>query len=154
MFSFQHIEYLIILTIILPLVLLYFFVLYWKKETVKKIGDERLVKEMIKNYSSQKFALKFVLILAAFALGTLALANLRSPNGAEKVNRNGIDIMIALDVSKSMLAQDVKPNRLDRAKQALGKLIDNLDNNRIGIVVFAGRAYLQMPLTGDHGAAN
>ena len=153
MFSFQHIEYLIILAIILPLVLLYFFVLYWKKETIKKIGDERLVKEMIKNYSPQKFALKFVLILAAFTLGVFALANLRSPQGMEKINRNGIDIMIALDVSKSMLAQDVKPNRLERAKQALGKLIDNLDNDRIGIVVFAGRAYLQMPLTGDHGAA-
>jgi Ca-activated chloride channel family protein len=61
--------------------------------------------------------------------------------------------MIALDVSKSMLAQDVKPNRLERAKQALGKLIDKLSNDRVGIVVFAGRAYLQMPLTGDHGAA-
>ena len=71
----------------------------------------------------------------------------------EQVNRNGIDVMIALDVSKSMLAQDIKPNRLERAKQALGKLIDKLGNDRIGIVVFAGRAYLQMPLTGDHGAA-
>lgn len=153
MFRFQHNEYLIILAILLPLVLLYFFVLFWKKETIKKIGDVRLVKEMTKNYSSQKFALKFILVLAAFGLGVFALANLRSPKGVEKVNRSGIDIMIALDVSKSMLAQDVKPNRLDRAKQALGKLIDNLDNDRIGIVVFAGRAYLQMPLTGDHGAA-
>jgi len=153
MFRFQHNEYLIILTIILPLVLLYFFVLYRKKEAIKKIGDVRLVKEMTKNYSPQKFALKFTLVLAAFSLGVFALANLRSPQGMEKVNRSGIDIMIALDVSKSMLAQDVKPNRLDRAKQALGKLIDNLDNDRIGIVVFAGRAYLQMPLKGDHGAA-
>ncbi|MEP7256674.1 MAG: VWA domain-containing protein [Ferruginibacter sp.] len=153
MFRFQHIEYLFALAAIPVVVLLYFFVLRWKKKTIKKIGDERLVKEMIKNYSPLKFAVKFVLILAAFALGAFALANLRSPNGAEKVNRNGIDIMIALDVSKSMLAQDVKPNRLERAKQALGKLIDNLDNDRIGIVVFAGRAYLQMPLTGDHGAA-
>ena len=73
--------------------------------------------------------------------------------GVEQVNRNGIDVMIALDVSKSMLAQDIKPNRLERAKQALGKLIDKLSNDRVGIVVFAGRAYLQMPLTGDHGAA-
>ncbi len=153
MFRFQHIEYLFALTAIPVVILLYFFVLRWKKKTIKKIGDERLVKEMIKNYSPQKFALKFILILAAFTLGVFAIANLRSPKGMEKVNRNGIDIMIALDVSKSMLAQDVKPNRLDRAKQALGKLIDNLDNDRIGIVVFAGRAYLQMPLTGDHGAA-
>ena len=153
MLRFQHIEYLYALAAIPLMVVLYFFVLRWKKKTIKKIGDERLVREMIKNYSPQKFALKFVLILAAFGLGILALANLRSPQGMEKVNRSGIDIMIALDVSKSMLGQDVKPNRLERAKQALGKLIDNLDNDRIGIVVFAGRAYLQMPLTGDHGAA-
>ena len=153
MFSFQHIEFLIVLAAIPLLLILYFFVLNWKKRTIKKIGDAKLVKEMIKNYSPQKFALKFVLILAAFTLAVFALANLRSPSGTEKVNRNGIDVIIALDVSKSMLAQDIKPSRLERAKQALSKLIDKLNNDRIGIVVFAGRAYLQMPLTGDHGAA-
>jgi len=150
---FQHIEYLLPLTAVPLLVLLYFVLLYWKKRTIKKIGDERLVKEMIRNYSPQKFALKFVLITVAFSATVLALANPRSKTGTEKVNRNGIDVMIALDVSKSMLAQDIKPNRLDRAKQLLGKLIDKLSNDRIGIVIFAGRAYLQMPLTGDHGAA-
>lgn len=153
MLDFQNIEYLIVLAAIPLLLILYFFVLYWKKKTIKKIGDANLVKEMIKNYSSQKFALKFVLIVVAFTSTAFALANLRSPQGAEQVNRNGIDIMIALDVSKSMLAKDIKPNRLERAKQAIAKLIDKLDNDRIGIVVFAGRAYLQMPLTSDHGAA-
>lgn len=151
--GFQHIEYFIVLAAIPLLLIMYFFVLNRKKKTIKKIGDERLVKEMIKNYSPQKFALKFVLVLSAFIVGIFALTNLRSPLGVEKVNRNGIDIMIALDVSKSMMAQDIKPNRLERAKQVLSKLIDKLDNDRIGIVVFAGRAYLQMPLTGDHGAA-
>jgi tetratricopeptide (TPR) repeat protein len=153
MLRFQHIEYFIVLAAIPLLLILYFFVLNWKKRTIKKIGDENLVREMIKNYSPQRFALKFVLILVAFTLGVFALANLRTPKAVEQVNRNGIDIMIALDVSKSMLAQDIKPNRLERAKQALSKLIDKLGNDRVGIVVFAGRAYLQMPLTGDHGAA-
>lgn len=153
MFHFQHIEYLLALTVIPVLVLLYILVLHWKKKTIVKIGDERLVKEMIKNFSVQRFALKFVLIVTAFACGVVALANLRTPRGSEKISRNGIDVMIALDVSKSMLAQDIKPTRLDRAKQLLGKLIDKLNNDRIGIVVFAGKAYLQMPLTGDHGAA-
>ena len=153
MLAFQHIKYLVVLAAIPLLVLLYFFVLNWKKRTAKKIGDAALVKEMTRNYSPQKFALKFLLVLAAFASGVVALANLRSPKGVEQVSRNGIDIMIALDVSKSMLAQDIKPNRLERAKQAIGKLIDKLNNDRVGIVVFAGRAYLQMPLTGDHGAA-
>ena len=151
--SFQHIEYLIALAVIPLLLILYFFVLNWKKRTIKKIGDAALVKEIIKNYNPQKFALKFLFVLLAIASGVFALANLRSPKGMEQVSRNGIDVMIALDVSKSMLAQDIKPNRLERAKQAISKLIDKLDNDRIGIVVFAGRAYLQMPLTGDHGAA-
>src|ERR1700754_774284 len=151
--SFQYKEYLVVLAAIPVLLLLYFFVLYWKKRIAKKIGDANLVKEIIKNHSPQKFALKFVLILAAFALGAFVLANPRLPKGVEKVNRNGIDVMIALDVSKSMLAQDVKPNRLERAKQLLGRLMDKLDNDRIGLVVFAGRAYLQMPLTADHSAA-
>ena len=153
MFRFQHTGYFIVLAAVPLLVLLYFFVLNRKRKTIKNIGDANLVKEIIKSYSPKKFALKFVFILAAFTLGVFALANLRSPRGMEKINRNGIDVMIALDVSKSMLAQDIKPNRLERAKQALGRLIDKLDNDRIGIVVFAGRAYLQMPLTGDHSAA-
>lgn len=151
--SFQHIEYLLVLAVVPVLVLLYFFVLNWKKRTIKKIGDAGLVQEMIKNYAPQKFALKFMLVLIAITSGVFALANLRSPKGMEQVSRNGIDVMIALDVSKSMLARDIKPNRLERAKQAISKLIDKLSNDRIGIVVFAGRAYLQMPLTGDHGAA-
>ncbi len=153
MIGFQHTEYFIVLAAIPLLLILFFFVLNRKQRTIKKIGDENLVKEMTKNYSAIKFALKFVLILGAITLGIFALANLRSPKGVEKVNRNGIDIMIAIDVSKSMLAQDIKPNRLERAKQALSKLIDKLANDRVGIVVFAGRAYLQMPLTGDHAAA-
>lgn len=153
MLRFQHTEYLLALAAIPILVLLYFLALAWKKKTIKKIGDERLVKELIKNYAPQKFAVKFLLIVTAFAASVLALANLRSPQGSEKVSRNGIDVMVALDVSKSMLAQDVKPTRLDRAKQVLGKLMDRLSNDRIGIVVFAGKAYLQMPITGDHGAA-
>ena len=153
MLRFQYNEYLLLLSVIPLLIVLYFFMLAWKKKTIKKIGDARLVNEMIKDYLPQRFAIKFVLIVVAFATGVLALANLRFPKGTEKVSRNGIDVMIALDVSKSMLAKDIQPNRLDRAKQVLGKLIDKLANDRIGIVVFAGKAYLQMPLTGDHGAA-
>jgi len=153
MLRFQHTSYLLLLAAIPLLAVLYFFVINWKKKTIKKIGDENLVKELIRNYSSRRYAIKFLLIISAFMLGVFALANLRKPGGVEKVNRSGIDVMIALDVSKSMLADDIKPNRLERAKQSVARLIDKLSNDRIGIVVFAGRAYLQMPLTGDHGAA-
>jgi Ca-activated chloride channel family protein len=143
--QFQHTEYLIALAAIPVMLLLYSFVIRWKKNTARKIGDPLLVKQLIRDYSPSKFSFKFVLFIAAFAVAVIALANPRLPQGSTTVNRSGIDVMIALDVSKSMLAQDIKPNRLERAKQVLAKLIDRLQDDRIGIVVFAGRAYLQMP---------
>ncbi|MEO5888729.1 MAG: VWA domain-containing protein [Ferruginibacter sp.] len=153
MFHFQHIEYLIGLAAVPAMILLYFFVIRWKKKTIKKIGDPALVNQLIRDYSPSKFSLKFILFTLAFIAGVIALANPRMPLGSATVNRTGIDVMIALDVSKSMLAQDVRPDRLQRAKQILSRLIDKLQEDRIGIVVFAGRAYLQMPLTTDHAAA-
>ena len=153
MFQFQHIEYLWALAFIPLMILFYTLVIGYKKKTIKKIGDQVLVNQLTKEYSPQKFLIKFCLIVMAFIVGTIALANPRKPQGNAMVNRSGIDVMIALDVSKSMLADDVKPNRLERAKQLVAKLIDRLSNDRIGIVVFAGRAYLQMPLTTDHSAA-
>jgi len=153
MIQFQHIEYLLGLLAIPLMTALFFLVIRWKKKTIKKIGDPALVNQLIRDYSPSKFSLKFILFTLAFTIGVIALANPRMPMGTSSVNRNGIDVMIALDVSKSMLAQDVKPNRLERAKQIISKLIDKLPEDRIGIVVFAGRAYLQMPLTTDHAAA-
>jgi Ca-activated chloride channel family protein len=153
MVHFQHIEYLLALALVPLMILLYVFVLRSKKNTIKKIGDPALVNQLIKDYSPTKFLVKFVLIVTAFIAGIIALANPRMPKGTTIVNRSGIDVMIALDVSKSMLADDIKPSRLERAKQFIERLIDKLPDDRIGIVVFAGRAYLQMPLTTDHSAA-
>ena len=153
MIQFEHIEYLFALAVLPLLFVLYFIVIRWKKKAAKKIGDIALVNQLTKNYSGTKFLFKFILFVGAFTVGVVALANPREPMGSANVNRNGIDVMIALDVSKSMLAQDIKPTRLERAKQVIGRLIDKLQNDRIGIVVFAGRAYLQMPLTTDHSAA-
>ena len=153
MIQFQHIEYLIGLAVLPVMIALYIFVIRWKKKTITKIGDPNLVSQLILGYSQKKFRLKFILFSVAFALGIIALASPRLPLGNNTVSRSGIDVMIALDVSKSMLAQDIKPDRLERSKQVLSKLIDQLGDDRIGIVVFAGRAYLQMPLTTDHAAA-
>ena len=153
MIQFQHPEYLFALAAILLMVILYLLVIQWKKNTAKKIGDPLLVKQLVQDYSPSKFLLKFVLVVTAFGILVIAMANPRTPNGATNVNRSGIDVMIALDVSKSMLAQDIKPNRLGRAQQLISKIIDRLSDDRIGIVVFAGKAYLQMPLTTDHAAA-
>lgn len=117
------------------------------------MGDARLVKLLTANHSSKLFILRFCILLAAIAIGIVAVMNPRKPGGAESSNRKGIDLAIALDISKSMLAADLAPNRLERAKQFINKLIDNMPDDRIGLVLFAGKAYMQMPLTTDHGAA-
>lgn len=116
------------------------------------MGDPRLVKGITANFSKSLFNFKFVLLLLAVAGGVLAVMNLRKPGGAEGIMRKGIDVVIALDVSKSMLATDLPPNRLERAKQFIIKLMNEMPNDRVGLVLFAGRAYMQMPLTTDHGA--
>jgi len=121
---------------------------------IKRIGDKNLVKNLIRNYSPGLFSLKFSLLSVAFAAGVVTAMDLRKPGDTEGVNRKGIDVVIALDVSKSMLATDLAPNRLERAKQLIGKLMNAMPNDRIGLVLFAGKAYLQMPLTTDHGAAS
>ena len=153
MLHFQYTEYLISLAGILIILALYFLLLRWKKNAVKKIGDPLLVSQLTRGFSSKKFNLKLILFLTGFALCALAVAGLVKPDGTQKVNLKGIDVMVALDVSKSMLAQDIKPSRLERAKQLITKIIDYLPDDKIGIVIFAGRAYLQMPMTVDHAAA-
>jgi Ca-activated chloride channel family protein len=153
MLHFQYIEYLLSLAAIPVIILLYFLLVRWKKKAAKKIGDPSLVRHLTKGFSSMKFNMKLILFLAGFALCAFGVAGLVKPDGTQKINLKGIDVMIALDVSKSMLAQDIKPSRLERAKQLVSKIIDNLPDDKIGIVVFAGRAYLQMPMTVDHAAA-
>ena len=151
--SIQFPQYLWMLAFLPVITGLFLYLLSWKKKVFGKMGDAGLIKDLTKGFSAQRFNLKFILFSSAFAITAFSLTNPRMNNGAIQVNRNGIDVMIALDVSKSMLAKDIQPSRLERAKQMLTRLIDKLSNDRVGIVLFAGRAYLQMPLTGDHGAA-
>ena len=150
---FQHPEYLAGLPAIILLVLLFIFILRWKKITIKRIGDVRLVKKLMQNHSPVKFFFRFLVAVLAFAAIVVGAANPQMPGKSDNVNRNGVDVMIVLDVSKSMLATDLKPSRLEKAKQMIVKLLDKLQNDRVGVVLFAGRAYMQMPLTVDHGAA-
>src|SRR6185437_387668 len=153
MLHFQYIEYFIALAAVPLMIFFYFQLLKWKKKTSKKIGDASLVNELTSDYSPKKFLTKFIFFIAAFTLCVIAVAGLVTPNGNQKINRKGTDLMIALDVSKSMLAQDIQPSRLERAKQLISTLINNSPEDRVGLVIFAGRAYLQMPLTIDHEAA-
>ena len=157
MYSFENSIYFWALPVVIFLIILFYAFVSWKKRVKKSIGDEKLVNQLTRNFSKGKFKLKYILLIAAVFIGILAAVNLRKENrGANtggNTNVRGIDVVIALDVSKSMLAQDVKPTRLDQAKLLVSKLIDNLGSNRIGFVVFAGQAILQMPLTTDAGAA-
>lgn len=145
---------LLFLAVVPLLMLVYWMALnQWKKKQ-GRVGDKRLVDLLLVNRSPLKSFLKIFLIVLSTGLLVLALANLKKPSERLEVTRKGVDIMIALDVSKSMMAQDIQPNRLTRAKQFLQKLVDRLPEDRIGIVLFAGRAYLQMPLSTDHSAAS
>lgn len=117
------------------------------------MGDANLIKSLTSHFSPGLFATKFILLSLSFAVGVVAVMNPRKPGATDNVTRKGIDVMVALDVSKSMLAADLPPNRLERAKQFINKLMDAMPDDRIGLVLFAGKAYLQMPLTTDHGAA-
>ena len=153
MIHFQYIEYLIALAALPVIIFFYLSIVKWKKNTAKKIGDPSLIKELTAQYSPKKFFTKFILFSLAFTLCAVAVAGLVKPDGTQKVNLKGTDIMIALDVSKSMLAEDIKPSRLERAKQVISRIIENSPQDRVGLVIFAGRAYLQMPMTVDHAAA-
>lgn len=153
LFRFEHTHWFILLALIPVLGFLYTLVLKWKKDRAAKIGDPALVGLLTKNYSPPRFALKAALAMVAIALMVIAAANPQTRGKSGAVKRKGLDLMILLDVSKSMLAQDVKPNRLEKSRQLVSLLIDQLADNRIGLVWFAGRAYLQMPLTTDASAA-
>jgi Ca-activated chloride channel homolog len=127
--------------------------LLWKKKTLAKYGDWNIIKQLMPDYSLGKSVLKYFIIMVVLASLIVAMAGPQSGSRLEKVKRKGIDLMICLDVSNSMLAQDIKPNRLERAKQSIIRLIENLEGDRLGIIVFAGKAYTQLPITTDYAAA-
>lgn len=133
--------------------ILYAGYLYWKKNVRRRMGDEKLVRIITRGHSPRRSFLKMVLVFLAITAGIIAALNPVKPGAGNTVQRRGIDIAIALDVSKSMLATDLMPNRLERARQLVSKLMDELPDDRIALVLFAGKAYMQMPLTTDHGAA-
>lgn len=151
--QFQYPQALWALGAVPVFLLLYVFYIFWRRKAAKRIGDPRLVKELYKGYSPIKSTLKFFLFLIAFTLGCLAVANPRKRDTTTMEARKGIDIMIALDVSNSMLANDMDPDRLSNAKELIYTLMERQPDDRIGIVLFAGSAYVQMPLTFDRSAA-
>ncbi len=153
MFRFENELYLWGLLLIPILILLYFLAMRWRQHALQKFGEWNIVQKLVPDFSNNKQRVKFILYLSALAFVILGLANPQIGSKLEKVKRQGVDVMIAIDVSKSMLAEDLKPNRLEVAKRIVSKLIDRLGSDRVGLIVFAGNAYLQMPLTIDYAAA-
>lgn len=152
MFQFQHLNYLYALAILPLLIILFAGMVLWRKKRLQKLGDEKLVNEQILGFVPGRNTSKFVLLVIGLFLIIVGWANLRISDKGEKTQRKGIDVVIAVDVSKSMLAKDVQPDRLTRAKQLIMSLTDKMKNDRIALIVFAGKAYLQVPLTIDYSA--
>ncbi len=147
-------KYMFYALLLLPLMLLLYFVtVKWRKKVKSIYGDEELVNKLLPDVSSTKRVWKFVLYFIAFLFVLIGLINPQIGTKLEEVKRKGADIMICLDVSNSMNAEDLQPNRLERSKQALLKLLEKLKGDRIGIIVFGGQAYVQLPITTDYAAA-
>ncbi len=153
MLRFAHPEHLYAL-FALPVILLLFIVANrFRKKSLLKFGEIPLVSKLTKTHSSSKPVVRIILFLFAYSLLIVGWANPQLGTRLEEVKREGVDVIIALDVSNSMKAEDIRPNRLERAKQSISRLIDQLQNDRIGIIVFAGNAYVQLPITSDYAAA-
>jgi len=153
MLRFANPEFLWGLVIVPVCILLFLMVSAWKKRALARLGDKKVVAMMIPQVSFSRPWLKFILFIVAYAFMVVGIADPQIGSKMEEEKRKGADLMILLDVSNSMLAPDMSPNRLENAKQAIAQLIDNLHNDRIGIIVFAGEAYVQLPVTTDYAAA-
>ncbi|WP_419212999.1 VWA domain-containing protein [Maribacter sp. X9] len=145
--------YFYLLFIIPVIVVLYLLVLIWKKRTQKKFANTDLLKRLTPNRSYNKGVLKLIVFVLALSLLIVGLVNPKIGTKLETVKREGVDIVFAVDVSKSMLAEDIAPNRLEKAKRLVSEIINQLASDRIGIIAYAGQAYPQLPITTDYGAA-
>lgn len=130
----------------------FFLASFRRKVRIRQFGDPALVERLLVSLDRRIRSFKRVLILLALTGMVVALAQPHLPKGAARVERKGVDVMIAIDVSRSMLAKDISPSRLEKAKLELAGFIDKLKGDRIGIVAFAGEAMIQCPLTLDRGA--
>lgn len=153
MINFAQAQYLVLLLLVPLFFVAYVIMGYFRKRRLRKFGSEALVKELMPSYSSAKGWLRLTLFSLAFLFFAVGLS--RPQIGAKLKERKtkGVEIMIALDVSNSMMAEDYSPNRLERAKLAISSLVDKLRDDRIGLVIFAGTSFVQLPVTTDYASA-
>jgi len=142
------------LLLIIPVIVVFFLVLQlWKRHAQKRFINKKTLKKLSPNRSLFKSVLKLAVLCLAFACLTLALVNPKIGTKLETIKRQGVDIVFAVDVSKSMLAEDIAPNRLEKSKQLVTQIINNLASDRVGIIAYAGKAFPQLPITTDYASA-
>ena len=153
MFRFAHIEYLYALGVIPVFIILFWITRRRRRKALERFGQTEVISQLMPNVSKSRPVVKFIIWL--FALASLIIATARPQFGSKlkTVKREGVELVIALDVSNSMMAEDIQPNRLERAKRAISRLVDNLNDDKIGLIVFAGDAYTQLPITTDYPSA-
>jgi Ca-activated chloride channel family protein len=153
MFRFANPEYLYLLFVLPVLVVFYVYSIIRKKKAIRKYGNPELLSELMPEVSSKRQHWKFWLLFGAITVVIFVIAGPQFGSKLETIKRQGVEIMICLDVSNSMLAEDVTPNRLEKAKQMLSRLTDGFSNDKVGLIVFAGDAFTQLPITSDYISA-
>ena len=153
MFRFARPEYLYLLILVPILLGFFYYALIIKSKRLKTLGNKELLKNLMPEASHVRPRVKFYLLLTALILSIFMMAGPQFGTKLEKQKRQGVELVIAVDVSNSMLAGDLKPDRMSRAKRVLSGLIDNLQNDKVALMIFAGDAYVQMPLTTDVSSA-
>lgn len=153
MFRFEEPAYLYLLLILPLLVVFYLYSNYRRRKAIRVFGDPELMMQLMPDVSKYRPDVKFWLLAAAIGLFALLLARPQFGSKLETVKRQGVEVMIALDISNSMLAQDVQPSRLEKAKRLVAQLVDKMQNDKVGMIVFAGDAFTQLPITSDYISA-
>ncbi|MCL1937179.1 MAG: VWA domain-containing protein [Candidatus Azobacteroides sp.] len=153
MFRFEHSAYLYLLLVIPVMLAIFTYYMRSKKSALKRFGNMSLLKSLMPDVALKKQYLKCWILLLCTALFVLVMAGPQFGSKLETVKKQGIEVIVCLDVSNSMLSTDVKPTRMDKAKQLLSRLVDNLTNDKIGLIVFAGDAFVQLPITSDYVSA-
>lgn len=153
MFRFEEPAYLYLLLLLPVLALLYWYSNYRRRRAIRKFGDPELMAMLMPDVSKYRSDVKFGIIWLVVALFSLLLARPQFGSKLETVKRQGVEVMIALDISNSMLAQDVQPSRLAKAKRLVAQLVDKMENDKVGMIVFAGDAFTQLPITSDYISA-
>ena len=153
MFRFAHPEFLYLLFVLPALLVFYVYTRRLRRKALKRYGNPELLAELMPEVSSKRHHLKFWLLFGAITMVIIVIAGPQFGSKLETAKRQGVEIMVCLDVSNSMLAEDVQPNRLAKAKQMLSRLTDDFTNDKLGLIVFAGDAFTQLPITSDYVSA-